>query len=381
MSTAGSIERIICVNPCGEQGLGAYSVCNLGAMNLMAYVKHYARNEVFPEMQGEPYFDWESFRKDVGTAIKFLDNVIDATKYNLRETWTQQRKLRRIGLGVMGLADALVTLRIRYGDEAAVGFADTLFYIMKECAIEQSIELAKARGAADGWSASMMKRPYIASYLSDHPESVDDMTKYGMRNLFLLTQAPTGTTSALAGVNSGIEPFFALEWTRIDRTGQHQVRPDVLEGVDLSHKPDYVVTSSEVTVEEHIAMQAAVQKWVDSSVSKTINAPHEQSREETEKAYTLAWKSGLKGLAYYRDGSRDVQVLYKKDPNARIRELEDEVEQLKGKLNFKQRVEAMQHTSGMLTIDDVDKCPACSIGDIIFEEGCKMCHSCGWSAC
>ena len=381
MSTGSAVERIICVNPCGEQGLGAYSVCNLGAMNVLAYVKQHQRNHTFPEMDGEFYFDWESFRNDVGTAIVFLDNVIDATKYNLRETWVQQRKLRRIGLGVMGLADSLVQLGIRYGDPDAIQFVDTLFYVMKECAIEKSIELAKERGAAGGWDAKMMKRPYLESYLSDHPESVDDMTQYGMRNLFLLTQAPTGTTSALAGVNSGIEPFFALEWTRIDRTGQHQVRPDVLVGIDLENKPNHVVTSAEVTVDEHIFMQAAVQRWVDSSVSKTINAPNEQSSEETERAYTLAWRSGLKGLAYYRDGSRDVQVLYKKDPNARIRELEEEVEQLKGKLNFKERVAAMQGVTGMLTIDDVDKCPSCSIGNIVFEEGCKMCHSCGWSAC
>lgn len=381
MSTAASIERIICVNPCGEQGLGAYSVCNLGAMNLHAYVKRHLRDEIFPEMQGEAYFDWEAFRKDVGTAIKFLDNVIDTTKYNLRETWTQQRRLRRIGLGVMGLADTLVELGVRYGDKDAINFVDTLFYVMKECAIEKSIDLAKTRGAADGWSESMMNRPYLSTYLEDHPESWEEMQRYGMRNLFLLTQAPTGTTSALAGVNSGIEPFFALEWTRIDRTGQHQVRPDVLNGMDLQNKPDYVVTSSEVTVEEHIQMQAAVQRWVDSSVSKTINAPNDQSPEETERAYTLAWKNGLKGLAYYRDGSRDVQVLYKKDPNARIRELEEEVEQLKGKLNFKQRVAAQEGLNNVLSIEDVDKCPSCEIGNIIFEEGCKMCHSCGWSAC
>jgi ribonucleoside-diphosphate reductase alpha chain len=378
-STAASIERIICVNPCGEQGLGAYSVCNLGAMNIRAYVKQHARNEIYPELAGDFYVDWQAFRSDVRSAITFLDNVIDTTRYNLPETRNQQMKLRRVGLGIMGLADALVLLGMRYGSEDALYFTDALFYIMKEEAIAQSIELSRTRGSALGWDASMMGRPYLAEYLHDHPESYDDMLNYGMRNLFLLTQAPTGTTSALAGVNSGIEPFFALEWTRVDRTGTHQVRPDVLVGIDLTNKPDYVVTSSDVSVEEHIAMQAVVQQLVDSSVSKTINAPNSQSRDETEKAYTLAYERGLKGLAYYRDGSRDVQVLYKKDPNAHIRELEEEVAELKAKLAFKSIAAAR---AGALSYGpESDKCPSCEIGDVVFEEGCKMCHSCGWAAC
>lgn len=378
-STASSIERIICVNPCGEQGLGAYSVCNLGAMNIAAYVKRHPVNVVYPELEGEYYIDWESFRNDVRTAVTFLDNVIDVTKYNLTETLIQQRKLRRIGLGIMGLADTLIMLGIRYGSEDAINFVDTLFYVMKEEAIWQSIELASLRGAAGGWDVSMMERPYLKQYIQDHPEAELDMQTHGMRNLFLLTQAPTGTTSALAGVNSGIEPFFALEWTRVDRTGTHLVRPDVLNGIDLNNKPDYAVTSSEVSVDEHIMMQAAVQRWVDSSVSKTINAPNEQTRDETEKAYTMAYYSGLKGLAYYRDGSRDIQVLYKKDPNAHIRELEEEVAALKAKLAFKER--AASNESPISYGPESNKCPSCEVGDVIFEEGCKMCHSCGWAAC
>lgn len=378
VSTARGLERIICVNPCGEQGLGAYSVCNLGAMNIERYVNPIT-DEEYPEMVGEMSFDWAAFHNDIGIAVKFLDNVIDKTKYNLNQTWMQQRKLRRIGLGVMGLADALVKLGIRYGSADAIRFTEMVFDSLKTAAILQSVKLAEERGPAEGWTYNMMNRPFLDTFLQEFPDVRGDMARYGMRNLFLLTQAPTGTTSALAGVNSGIEPFFALEWTRVDRTGTHQVRPSVLDGIDLASKPDYVVTSAEVTVEEHIAMQAAVQRFVDSSVSKTINAPNEQTADETEKAYNLAWKSGLKGLAYYRDGSRDVQVLYKKDPNAQIRELEEEIKMLKAKLEFKARVS--QPTTALSYGPESNKCPSCEIGDVIFEEGCKMCHSCGWAAC
>lgn len=356
LSTGAGVERIISVNPCGEQGLGAYSVCNLASLNLAAYV-----------IDGD--FAWERFRKDIATATRFLDDVIDRTHYSIPATKTQQMKLRRIGLGVMGLADALVMLGLRYGSPEAVRFAQDIFKSMKECSIMESNRLAALRGSCGGWEYSMWDRPYLKD-----AKGVDKAA--GMRNMFLLTQAPTGTTSVLAGVNSGIEPFFALEWTRVDRTGTHQVRPAVLDGMDLQERPDFVVTSNEVTVEEHIAMQAAVQAYVDSSVSKTINAPKGQSVDEVEKAFTLAYESGLKGVAYYRDGSRDVQVLYREDPNKRIRELEEEVEALKGKLNFRTRVAVEREAE---KADNL--CPACEIGTVVHEEGCMKCHSCGWSAC
>lgn len=307
-STAGEHERIIAVNPCGEQGLGAYSVCNLGSMNLAAYIRHGAEGAVF---------DWKRFEQDCGTATEFLDRVVDENFYFLPQNEQIQKELRRIGLGVMGLADALIALGYRYGSQEAVRFTEIVFATMRNAALERSADLAAELGAAPAWNLkSMMKRPYLESIYATplHKKIVSK----GLRNLFLLTQAPTGTTSILAGVNSGIEPYFAFEYTRVDRTGTHKVyAPPAAEWREVNGEkefPPYFVTSNDVTVEEHIAMQAAVQGFIDSSVSKTINAPNSHTVEDVEKAYTLAYESGLKGVAYFRDGCGRAQVLYKEEP-------------------------------------------------------------------
>lgn len=332
MSTGAHAERIICVNPCGEQGLGAYSVCNLGSMNLAAYVT------------ADNLFDFASFRADVGTATRFLDNVIDKSFYWDDRSRQRQLDLRRIGLGVMGLADMLIRMGIRYGSADAVKVTEEVFLTMKDAAIEESMKLAQEKGPARAYEDSVWARPYLRAY------STRTGTKVGpLRNLFFLTQAPTGTTSILAGVNSGIEPFFALGYWRNDRTGRHYVVPEAIEAVyktlpagtyDEANWPEYIVTANDVTVEEHIAMQAAVQKYVDSSVSKTINGPNRHTVADVDKAYRLAYDSGLKGLAYFRDGSGRDQVLSTAETTekvadsvadihlARISELEDRNAQL-----------------------------------------------------
>lgn len=300
LSTGQGVERIISVNPCGEQGLGAYSVCNLGAMNLKAYIGKY---------EWGTEFDWPTFRKDVRTAVRFLDRVVDKNHYFIPENEAIQKRLRRIGLGVMGLADALILLGVRYGSEDAVDFTAEVFAEMKEQAIVESIALADEFGPAPAWDETVRQRPYLE-------ESFRGLgAGSALRNLFLLTQAPTGTTSLLAGVNSGIEPFFATHYIRKDRTGEHVVFPSTIEEIRVEGAvlPDYVVTADQVTVEEHIAMQAAAQKYIDSSVSKTINAPQEHTVEDVEKAYTLAYESGLKGLAYFRDKSGRDQVLNREE--------------------------------------------------------------------
>jgi ribonucleoside-diphosphate reductase alpha chain len=307
-STGAAVERIISVNPCGEQGLGSYSVCNLGSMNLAAYVR-----EGSPVDQSENEFDWEAFSEDVSVAVRFLDNVIDKSFYWDDRSKRRQTDLRRIGLGVMGLADTLIALGIRYGSDDAVKFTKNVFQLMKDKAIQTSLVLAQEKGPAKAYSPAMWDRPYLAEYNKRH-------NKFGaLRNLFFLTQAPTGTTSILAGVNSGIEPYFAAKYTRKDRTGTHEVyaapwanyykgRTDLVAHSPVTY-PDYFVTANDVTVEEHIAMQAAVQKYVDSSVSKTINAPNSHKVEDVDKAYRLAYDSGLKGISYFRDGCGRDQVL------------------------------------------------------------------------
>jgi ribonucleoside-diphosphate reductase alpha chain len=194
---------------------------------------------------------------------------------------------------------------VRYGSKDAVEYTEEVFETMKHNALHASLALAEEFGPAPAWDESMQERPYMKDFFAE---------QHGvgaLRNVFLLTQAPTGTTSLLAGVNSGIEPFFATHYIRKDRTGEHTVYPETIQQVlELGMPmPDCIVTADQVTVEEHIAMQAAAQKYIDSSVSKTINAPQEHTVEDVEKAYTLAYESGLKGLAYFRDKSGRDQVL------------------------------------------------------------------------
>jgi ribonucleoside-diphosphate reductase alpha chain len=315
-STGTTVEKIICVNPCGEQGLGAYSVCNLGSMNLVQYVD-------------DDIFQFGEFRQDVHTAVRFLDNVIDKTHYmeDMPQTYEQQMKLRRIGLGVMGLADVLAILGIRYGSPEAIDLTERIFSAMKIAALTASNDVAQQKGPALAWNRLIT---HEAPYLQNIPQDLQDsIYEYGLRNIFLLTQAPTGTTSLLAGVNSGIEPFFALEYERNDRMGKRMVRPRpyqewleqdenaewvqtigsaaVLMPGRFTKIPDYFVTANDLSVEEHIAMQAAAQKYIDSSISKTVNAPNSHTVEDVDKLYMLCYDSGLKGISYFREGcNRDV---------------------------------------------------------------------------
>jgi ribonucleoside-diphosphate reductase alpha chain len=312
-STAGAIEKIICVNPCGEQGLGEYSVCNLGSMNLDKYVEH-------------DEFDYITYAEDVGTAVRFLDNVIDKSFYlddfPMRE---KQMQLRRMGLGNMGLADMFARLKIRYGSPESVKMTEAIYRTQKEAALWASTELAKEKEPAWGWHNSMLTRPYLQGLPDDLTEHIKT---YGLRNLFLLTQAPTGTTSLFAGVNSGLEPFFALEYERNDRMGKSFIRPaPYQEWVDADNEgspiPDYFVTADQLTVEEHVAIQAAAQKYIDSSISKTVNAPNSHTVEDVDNLYRLCYDSGLKGISYFRDGCNRGVVLSRPTENV----VEEPIEQ------------------------------------------------------
>lgn len=313
-STAGDIEKIICVNPCGEQPLGPYSVCNLGSMNFANYVD--------PVTNG---LEIGRFNDDVEAAVRFLDNVIDKSYYmeDVPETRESQMKLRRIGLGGMGLADMLATLKVRYGSPEAVKWTDMVYGQLKTSALWASTRLAKEKGAAPGWNSDMLYKPFL---IDIDPALRSHIKEHGLRNLFLLTQAPTGTTSLFAGVNSGIEPFFALEYERNDRLGSRMVRPEPYQkwldaGNDPMNLPDYFVTADQLSVEEHVAMQAAAQKHIDSSISKTVNAPNSHTVEDVDKLYRLCYDSGLKGVSYFRDGCNRAVVL-----SRNTQEVEEEVE-------------------------------------------------------
>lgn len=323
MSTAGDIEQIICVNPCGEQGLGAYSVCNLGSMNLPMYIRGLGFENTGRD-EDKARFGFDDFKKDVKVAIRFLDNVVDKNHYgDMPESEVIQGNIRRIGLSLQGLADTLIYLRMRYGSKEAIEFTESVYRAMKEAAIDASAELAAEKGPAPAWAINRLARPFFQGLDSNVFQKAQ---KSGLRNLFLLTQAPIGSTSILSGSNSGIEPFFAWKEKRIDRTNpdgwfvEKKIVADYLAEnpltVDEKGKlklPDFFVTANEVTVNEHVDMMAAAQKHIDSSISKTINAPNNHTVSDVERAYMRAYDKGLKAIAYFRDGSGRQQVLTRLD--------------------------------------------------------------------
>jgi ribonucleoside-diphosphate reductase alpha chain len=305
------LGKIESTNPCGEQPLLPYESCNLASINLSRMMKK----------KGTAYeIDYPKLARTVKTAARFLDNVIDVNKFPLPQIEEMTKKTRKIGLGIMGFADMLVMLGVPYNSEEALDVAGKLMSFINEKAAEASVELGKERGVFPAFKGSVYDVP-------DGPR---------VRNATRTTIAPTGTLSMIAGCSSGIEPLFALSYTKtvLDGTPFVEVNPyfeetarkggfyseemmkKLAEGTHLSDikgVPDKVkrifVTAHEITPEWHVKMQAAFQKSTNNAVSKTINFPHEATREDVSHAYMLAYDEGLKGITIYRDRSRDSQVL------------------------------------------------------------------------
>ncbi|MEM0506978.1 MAG: hypothetical protein QXW58_06965 [Thermosphaera sp.] len=307
-ANSGYFETLIATNPCGEQPLGPYGACLLGSFNLDAFMVQ--------DANGRWQFDFERFRKYIPYAVRFNDNVIDLSHYPLPECRESQQRIRRMGIGVMGLADCLLRMEIRYGSDASVEFTEAVFRTLRDEAYRASVELAKERGPFPAFAPAYLDRPFIRRLPEDIREGI---RKYGIRNCYLLTQAPTGTTSLLAGVNSGIEPYFDFEYLRSDRTGQYSVISRWADLYSSPNRPEWLVAANDITPEDHVRVQAAAQRYNDSSISKTVNAPNSHTVDDVKRLYMLAYDSGLKSISYYRDGSRHEQVLYRRDsPNSPV---------------------------------------------------------------
>jgi ribonucleoside-diphosphate reductase alpha chain len=304
--THSFVANGIVVHNCGEQPLGEFAVCNLGAMNVSAY----AHGEA-----GAATFDYAALAQDSRVALRFLDNVIDANDYFLEENAKAQLGTRRTGLGTMGLADALIKLGIPYGSPEAVEFIERAYATIRDAAYDMSADIAAEKTPAPDFVADKFLDGYFVKTLPDAVR--DKIAAHGIRNVVLLTQAPTGTTSLLAGVSSGIEPVFSFAMKRVDRTGEHMMYHPLLQQWKDAHPdaetPGYFVCSSDLTPEEHIAVQATVQRFTDSSISKTCNAPNDHTVEQVDNLYMLAYEQGCKGITYYRDGSRDAVLTHIKD--------------------------------------------------------------------
>jgi ribonucleoside-diphosphate reductase alpha chain len=287
-------ETIKCVNPCGEQPLPEYGVCNLGAINLSAFVE-----------KGK--MDWERLTETSKVAMRFLDNVVDANEYFIKENEEAQLGTRRTGLGTMGLADALIKMKIAYGSEESLPVIERIYATIRDAAYEASADNATEKGPFPHFERDKYMQ---GRFIKRLPKAIQEkIRKQGIRNAVLLTQAPTGTTSLLSGVSSGIEPVYDFAMVRRDRTGEHiMYHPLLQEWRDKhpnEHTPHYFVSSKDLTPEEHVRVQAMVQQYTDSSISKTVNAPNEHTVEQVQNLYRLAYETGCKGITYYRDGSRD----------------------------------------------------------------------------
>ncbi len=287
-------EKLIATNPCGEQPLGAWAVCNLGAMNLAAYVK----NEKF---------DYDNFAKDVKVAMRFLDNVIDDTYYFFKENEEVAKDIRRTGLGILGLADALIKMKLRYGAPESEETIKKIFETLRNSAYDASADIAKEKGAFPKFK----KEKYLKGYHIERlPKEIRaKIAKNGIRNAVLLTIAPTGTTSLISGVSSGVEPVYEFEFIRRDRLGEHKMFHPLFEEWQKENpgaeKPHYFASANDLTPEEHVKVQAIAQEYIDSSISKTVNAPNAHTVEDVKNLYMMAYDQGLKGVTYMRDGSRE----------------------------------------------------------------------------
>lgn len=300
-SNSWYIHRLPCSNPCGEQMLPAWGVCCLGHVNL-ARMYDPERDEVA----------WEQLAETVRAGVRLLDNVIDATPYWNPENERVQKGERRIGLGTLGLAELLIRLRIRYGSPEAVELCDRLYRFIAVEAYKASVELAKEKGPFPWCDPA---KHVQSGFLQRLPEEIREAVRqHGIRNVTLLTQAPTGTVGTMIDTSTGIEPFYAFEFIRRSRLGEDKqyvkVAKEWLDAHPGEPLPAYFVSALELTPEEHVRMQAAIQRWVDASISKTVNCPADWTVEDTERLYMLAYDLGCKGITIYRDRSRDEQVLY-----------------------------------------------------------------------
>ncbi len=305
-------------NPCGEQPLLAYDVCNLGSINVGYYVR-------------DGVMDWDAFGREVRLSTHFLDNIIDVNKYPLKEIDDLSKRIRRIGLGVMGFADALVRLGIAYDSAEGVEFGRRVMEFVDREAKRESERLANERGTFPEWERSIWG-PDATAARDEHGQRIRPVQK--LRNCNVTTVAPTGTISIIAGCSSGLEPLFAVAFMR-NQAGV--MMPDVnddfvavarkegwysetlmeriaREGhIDFPEVPErwrrVFVTANQISPEWHIRMQAAFQRHTDSAISKTTNFAHTATVDDVRRIYELAYQLDCKGVTVYRDGSRDNQVL------------------------------------------------------------------------
>ncbi|MEG0842475.1 MAG: vitamin B12-dependent ribonucleotide reductase [Erysipelotrichaceae bacterium] len=370
-------QKVVATNPCGEQPLAPYSVCNLAAVNLANFVD---------KKTGAILFD--KLKETVSLTVRMQDNVIDATPYFLEANKEQALGERRVGLGIMGLHDLLIWAKKRYGSKESIDTINQVFECIALSAYRTSIDLAKEKGS---FPFLKDRAKFIESgYMKTLPQDIrDDILKYGIRNSHLLTIAPTGSTGTMVGVSTGLEPYFSFSYFRSGRLGKFiEVNAAIVEewltynpSYTRATLPDYFVSAMELSPEEHADTQCAIQRWIDSSISKTVNAPRGFSVKQVQQIYERLYKGGAKGGTVYVDGSRDSQVLSLSNDDDKAWNQLDLVKDFG--VNVKEEIAEEDKTElrsdrqdRNIGVEVGDICPICLEGVVEEIGGCNTCTNC-----
>ncbi|MCS5527750.1 MAG: adenosylcobalamin-dependent ribonucleoside-diphosphate reductase [Nitrosopumilus sp.] len=414
-------------NPCGEQSLYPNESCNLGSINLSNLVKKQA--------DGTFEFDWQRYEETIRKTTRFLDNIIDVNNYPIPEITLASKESRRIGLGVMGVADLLYKLRIPYNSKEGFEFQSKLSEALTYYSMEESVAIAASRG--DFPLCSKTEYPEgkipIAGYYEQPKEShsfewdalIEKIKKQGIRHVLTTTVAPTGTIAMIADCSNGMEPSFALVFEKRVTVGRFFYTNKIVEQVLKEHglysdellakiadnygslkgldeipqwMQDVFVTAMDIHWSDHLMAQSVWQQWIGNAISKTINMPNDVTVEDVKSAYLLAHELGLKGMTVYRDGSRHQQVLHMTSENAQktfevspsqsvIQYVTDNItnsyikSQINASLALKTHDEELKAESPIQEEVSEDRlCPTCK-NNLVFVEGCSMCIECGYSGC
>jgi ribonucleoside-diphosphate reductase alpha chain len=366
-------QKVVATNPCGEQPLAPYSVCNLAAVNLANMVNKETKK-----------VDYDRLKRTVEIGTRFMDNVIDATPYFMQENTVQALGERRLGMGVMGLHDLLIYCEAEYGSIKGNEIVDKVFEVMATTGYRASIELAKEKGAFPFLNTLENGRElYVNSgYMQKMPEDIrEGVLKHGIRNSHIMTVAPTGSTGSMVGCSTGLEPYFSFKYYRSGRLGKFmEVVADIVQEyldanpeADPNNLPSWFVSSMQLTPEQHVDVQCIIQRWIDSSLSKTVNAPKGYSVKQVEAVYERLYKGGAKGGTVYVDGSRDAQVLSLTAEENTFEEAEIEAP----KVVLVDTINEVRSTDVTYGNEVGETCPVCRKGEIIDAGGCNTCSNCG----
>lgn len=373
-------EQTVCTNPCGEQPLAKYAVCNLSAVNLANMKK---RNHETDKWE----IDFDKLKRTVEIGVRMQDNIIDATPYFMEENEIQARGERRVGMGVMGLHDLLIYCETIYGSDDGNRMVYDIFRTISHAAYRASIDLAKEKGSfpfletfEDG-----RERFINTGFMRMMPEDIrKEILIHGIRNSHLLTVAPTGSTGTLVGVSTGLEPYFAFSYYRSGRLGKFiEVNAKIVEEF-LAENPEYTkdnlpewfISAMDLSPEAHADVQCIIQRHVDSSLSKTVNAPKGYTVSQVQAVYERLWKGGAKGGTVYVDGSRDAQVLSLTADENDVNELDAPTKETP-KVMMVDNIAPLEDTGVTIGNEVGNTCSICRQGKVVDRGGCNECTNCG----